>query len=854
MVTSLWLVIITLLLIWSQSNAQEYFLQPERDARFVSSGDSDSTVIQPGDSLYDSLRTLQSDSSLVLSSGQYQLEQYILVSNLSKVRISGQENVIISCRENVGLAFINMTGLVIESVRIEGCGLSGRNLNHALAEIRQFIDLFLVVYSEIRAALLLAHCENLQMNKVELYNNVGFGVVGVNIIGTSVISQLTAINNMQPSDCRIFGTTIDANFQDPDRYGGGAVFIYHDYLIESYNNQLHQLTMKKGMFKNNTDCNFNVNNYFDISETEYFRNLGYRIGGGGGLTLMMAQLKFGIQITTKDTMFLQNRAFIGSGAHVAIFSGAKNTALEFINCNFSSNGGPLEVELLQTIGGAGLGVVTDFGGPLIEQKRSSNVANILNTSIRIENSNFLENISPNGAGIFYYSLYKSDVKDTVYVSIQNSIFHKNVAYAGSAIFASELKYNAAYLGTQLEVIDTNITANTIVSTNSSGASSSSVLRQDTGIIDLLSLNMTLKGSCFINKNLGTGLKAELSYVGINGNITFSKNTALRGGAMYLTTYTWLIVLPNASLYLLDNTAREAGGAIYSFFPGATSINTGSSIYPDCFLTFNYNDIGPCINCSDLNKTGSFIKFEGNSAPAGGQVFGSSFLSCYWVLDIIPSLNNIDFNSILYSIVKGFPTVFSFDTSTIRPEYFQTQAQTLHVFGPNNTAPDFNVFPGQVFHITFFAHDGFGQIVSTVISSFAITESLEFIPNATPRIEQNNFGLLKDGRSTELSMSVTGKEGQNFSVVIYSTDAIGAARASININLGHCVLGYVFDNISLSCVCRPELNRLGVTCDDQSLELRKNSGQLVDWTSGQCVGSCRLPIRILQCFSRQYNSN
>ncbi len=114
------------------------------------------------------------------------------------------------------------------------------------------------------------------------------------------------------------------------------------------------------------------------------------------------------------------------------------------------------------------------------------------------------------------------------------------------------------------------------------------------------------------------------------NIKFSENIALRGGAMFLTTLTWLIVLPNASLYLLHNTAKESGGAIYSIFPDVSTITGTSITYHNCFLAFNYNDIGPCVNCSDFNKTGSFIKFEGNSAPAGGQVFGSSLRTCSWL--------------------------------------------------------------------------------------------------------------------------------------------------------------------------------------------------------------------------------
>ena len=846
MVTSMRLLTVTILLCCSQSIALEYLL-PERDARSVSSGDSDCNDIQQNDSLHNVLSALQNDCSLVLSSGQYQLEQYILVSNLTNVRISGQnKTVVISCNENVGLAFINVTGLVIEDVRIEGCGLSGTNLDLAVSEIRQFIDLFLVVYSEMRVALLLAHCENLQMNRVELYNNVGFGVVGVNIIGTSVISQLTAVNNSQLSDCQMpftYNNTLYDIFQDPDRYSGGAVFIYHDYLSELHSNQSILLTIENGMFKNNTECSLNANIYAHYNEPEYYRNLGYRIGGGGGLTLMMAQLNYGIQVTTQDTMFVQNEANVGSGAHVAMFSGTKNTAIEFMNCDFLSNGvSPESPSLIQFRGGAGLAVITDFGGPLIERARSSNIANILNTSIRIENSRFSNNSSPIGAGLFYYSLYKSDIKDAVHIFIQNSTFQGNTASAGSAMLVSELKYHAAYVGTQVEVIDTNITENKIVSANFEGAQS---VQHNSGTINLRNMNMTLKGNCFVDKNLGTGLKAESSYVGIDGNVTFSENVGIRGGAMFLATYTWLIVLPNASLYLLNNTARDAGGAVYSIFPDIASITGGMTAYSDCFLAFSFNNFGPCVNCSDFNKTGSFIKFEGNSAPVGSLVYGSSFQTCFWKIDLFKILNMPLFNDpelIFNLLVQEFPTVFSFNVPAISPEYFQTQAEGLSAEGPNNTT-EFNMLPGQVFHVNFSAYDGFNQIVSNVISSFVQTESLESIPNATAKIGQNNHGLLHDNRSTELPMSVTGEQGQDLSVVIYSIDSIGVARTTINVSLRHCGLGYMLNNTSLGCVCRPELKRLGVTCDKQSLELIKDQDNLwIGPVDGDLLGVVHCPLQ------------
>ncbi len=825
MMALIWLIGI-LLTILPLCNANGY-LQPEREARFASGGDSDSNVIYSNGSLFEALRTLESDSSLVLNSGQYQLEQYIFVSDLNNVRISGQGDVIISCNKTVGLAFINMTGLIIEGVRIEECGLSGTNLDHALSEIRQFIDLFAVIYLDMRIALLLGHCEDLQLNTIELYNNDGFGLVGINIIGNSVISELTAFNNTQPiPDCSLNTTGTISTLSDPDRYGGGAVFLYHEYLQEYqelYNDQSYKLSIENGNFSQNAECSLNYFTYVLFEQPEYIRSLGYRIGGGAGLTLMMAQLNYGMQIVTQNSKFVQNRAIIGSGAHLALFSGTKNTAIEFIDCEFSENGVTRELipEFL-SVGGAGLGIFTDFERPKNEQFQPPHVVHNLNTSILVKNSLFLRNTSPYGAGIYFYSAYKSavsDVTDVIYFYIQNSSFIKNAAYTGSAMQLFELKYHAGQVGTQVQISDTNVSSNFIVSANSNGVQS---MQQNTGIIDIRYMNMTLKGKCSIDTNSGTGLRAESSHVGIDGNVTFSENIGVRGGGMFLITYTYLIVLPNASLYFLNNIAREAGGAIYSNFLGLNSVLFGGNV--DCFLYFNFNNIGPCVNCSELNKTGSFIKFEGNSAPAGGQVFGSAFQTCYWAYDLLISLNkSIIDTPVLNLLVEEFPTVFSFDTPISGPQNFKTQAQSLEAVGTNNSK--FNVLPGERFNITFTARDNFNQIVSNVISAFVEAEFLQPLPNGTSTIGQNNLGLLTDNVPTKLSMSVSGEQNNNLSVVVYSNDLAGLARTEITVNLGECGLGFIFNSDTQTCVCLPELEIVDVICDDNSLQLTKTREDL-----------------------------
>ncbi len=291
--------------------------------------------------------------------------------------------------------------------------------------------------------------------------------------------------------------------------------------------------------------------------------------------------------------------------------------------------------------------------------------------------------------------------------------------------------------------------------------------------------------------------------------------------MFLITFTYLIVLPNASLHLIDNVARESGGAIYSNLLGLNSLISGG--ISDCFLYFSFDNIGPCINCSDLNKTGSYIKFEGNSAPAGGQVFGSAFLSCPWAFDFLISQNkSVDDTRLLSLLAEKFPKVFSFDTPTAGPKYFKTQAQTLRAVGSNNST-EFNVLPGQEFNVTFVARDNFREIVSNVISSFVETTATQFL--SIPLIGRDNHGLLQDNEPTQLRMTVSGRENNNLSVVIYSNDLIGLARTEIRVNLGQCGIGFMYNETSMTCVCYAELENLNITCITESLQLMKTRDDL-----------------------------
>ena len=797
----------------------------KRESRSVGSVLSSNVTVDPNNATLESvLANIVSNTNIFLEPGSYKVENFSLVSGVNNIAIIGQDNVTITCEQNVGLAFVNVSELVIRNVRIDGCGLSGVNLDQSLDHLRQIVNLFYVVYSEMRFALFIGHCENVRIESVEVVNNIGFGLVGINVIGSSLIRQLNATNNTQPSTCFLDPSAFTSQLlSDPSRYGGGAVFLYQDYLPshqQEYNNRHHSLDIEQGLFTNNSECSFGYLSDLRFGDPTYIFNLGQRIGGGGGLALLLSQLNYSVSIVTSDSHFEDNIATLGASAHLTIFSGVKDSSVLYKNCTFRGNGvdspGNLQTST-SLLAAGGLGIVIDLFRSDSQQALAPHVVHNLNTSIRVVNSKFTDNTASFGAALYFYSGYRSavsDLTDVINVFIENCYFARNKAFIGSALQLYEYKLSAGNFGTQIHVSDTTFFDNSIVTTDPNLSQS---LLQSAGVVDIRNLNVTLSGKCVFESNNGTALRAEMSYVGIDGNITFNGNIGVYGGALHLVSYTYLIVLPNSSLYFLNNVARVSGGAIYSNFIGMNSYVIGGN--SDCFLFFDYATLGFCVNCSDLNRTGVYLKFENNRAPSGSHIFGSSLLTCPWTVAIRREYGFRQ--SILEIVADIFPTIFDFDQPPVGPVFVKTQSSILAVVNANESSaydPDnmvYNVLPGEVFNVTLIAVDDFLQVISNIVSAFILSDIPLFVDanrSAIALIGTSNLGLLQNDIPTSLPVKIFGTEGQNLSVILFSTDSGGRAQTQIRVNVGYCGVGFIFNTSTQRCECDPALEQLGVDCD------------------------------------------
>ena len=771
-------------------------------------------------SLSDALRTVSSNATLYLDPGTHHIDQFTRVYGLHDVSIigagggGGRIEAVITCADTVGLAFVKITNLTIQNVRIEGCGLTGQNLTKTLDLLHGVVENFFEVPSEATIAVLLGHVENLTMQHTVVTNTSGLGLVGINVIGTSYISQVNFTFNIRPSNCTLFNNSIREPTTDPvavgERIGGGAYFLYQDYspaYQNVYHDQQYSLNIDRTNFIKNSECTFLVYVELSFRDSRALQEIGYTIGGAGGLGLMLAQLHYGVEITTTSAMIQNNTAVFGSGVHVGIFSGVRNSHVIFGNCKFIENGVSNDMLIspgMFSAGGGGLALINDLTRP----EGMGNVASFhdRNLVVNISDSNFTENGVQAGGGAYILSAYTSPVRDNtdaLGLNFVNCIFERNSALLGSALEVFEFKLNGRDIGMQLRLYNVMVIRNRVVPVNSDFSVS---LSDNSAIIDIRNSNVTIYGNSTISYNVGTALHAEQSVVGIAGTTTFEKNTGIYGGAMRLIRNSYLIMTRGARLYLRENIGRVLGGALYIDFLGGQS---AAFSFDDCFLYFSYDDFRICDDCSDLNSTEIYIEFLDNIAPFGSIVYGSALQNCPWAVPLHQRYNRMSTFDIIH---QYYPNIINFNSRKLNGvDNVITAPRLLSVKDQQST---YFVAPGEEFNLAVSAIDGFIQNIPTVVSSYVISDQRLILQNITASVVgSNGFASLSGTDASTVPARIFGPENQTLTLVIFSTGLDSHnVQTQISLELGSCGSGFTYNDTTLRCECSVYLTSANIMCD------------------------------------------
>ena len=132
-------------------------------------------------------------------------------------------------------------------------------------------------------------------------------------------------------------------------------------------------------------------------------------------------------------------------------------------------------------------------------------------------------------------------------------------------------------------------------------------------------NTTLIGDIAFSNNGRTPFSAYFSTIIFSGSISFVNNTGINGGAMALYSST-VNIASNASVYFLNNTATETGGAIYV---SSDPYDRYKDVYTLNLMPCFYQLLG----YNKSNSTWYDIQFVNNSAKNGGDhIYGESMHS------------------------------------------------------------------------------------------------------------------------------------------------------------------------------------------------------------------------------------
>ena len=749
------------------------------------------------------LNMFDSNTELVLSDGCHKLTEYRLVRNLTNITLKGESNeVIITCGGGTGLAFFNISNLALENVIIKGCGLVGnKNLRDALAVVNKTIVIFHQVINNTKVAMFLADIDGLSMRNMTVKDNIGIGVLAINIMGTSLITEVTFMNNKPPSCIGFLGFA-----------GGGLLLLYTDYKNDS-NVPTPTLIIANSYFLDNEQCSVFVVAPLVYNLSPSVRNLGFRLGGGGGMGLILSPSYFSVNVTIVGTEFKKNKGFNGGGIHIDQYRGLSGSYIVIDDCSFEENGFEdlfSRDMFIHSIGGA-IAIIMNIE---YNNELEGNVEEVQPNVILVTNTSFIENRGYWSAGVFVYGLNSplTTIENENQVIFSDCEFSENIATLSPVITAVEKKFDAFEPGVQLHLHNIKISDNKV--------SQLQQINQEAhdAIITLASINVTISGESIFSNNKASPLLSDKSIINFKDNIRFENNSATSGGAIVVLTDSYLVIKNNTNLSFVNNLATSYGGAIY-FIRSGPGIEISDS---GCFMWFEKIDpycgfITPdCIDPSTLNIT---VNFKDNVAQLGSTIYGSTLQTCSWYNQYKERYGGMSGFELL-SHIPGDKFIFQPGLDNNRA--INTDALYLNVSDivGNNDSNPISVFPGETIIINLTALDVLNQTVPLAIAS-QISASTNGSFTSSQLGLSGYWFLPGDNVAEPVQASIFGSNSTNVSIVLYSITS--SASSTVYIELQDCLYGFKFQNNS--CVCSPDIQQGHDQFDDSFVGCNQTTGYI-----------------------------
>ena len=760
------------------------------------------TASENGCSLTSALRAVAHEdefknfSTILISSGNYILEKNFAFENIENFVITGMAksitNVRIQCTGNAsGLAFISCRNVSIEGISLVSCGTLQNSSSYNTP----------LFYS----ALFVKKNTDFKMQHVVIKNSFGIGLTIYDTTGDVLIESVTFKNNGPNSlNCQYKEHIENERKVNIAKAGGGLCIEFtYDEINDSYWKLSNYHILKSNFIGN-------IMPYSELANATFKRPSGLKhigFGRGGGLSLYIRGSTSNKSFVIDSCTFEYNQAIWGGGYFIQFLDNANGNNVKITNTSVSENmacfgGGAFQLSIISSI----------------NKTYSQFIPNdIVSTFCQFSNNSALSG----GGGTIFARTSIGYVDNSYYFN--NCTWQGNQATIGFALTLKLWDYDQGLFGPnspfKVKLLNCCFLENGLRDVAKYGWGVGTVY-------DFL-VPLILTNVQFI-ENTNTSLVLDTSSVEIYQNVTFTRNTGYKGGAVAMYGEASFHLKKNSRLTFDGNNASEIGGAVFVETPGPDNLPFVTSNYlqtHECFFKYQDSSVHP----DDWQTEVIFIE---NNAPfaAGYSIFTNSLRDCMQPNEDVADV--LQWKSFHYQYRQNA------SNSTIK-RHFEIVTDAVDIISKKS---DWSVPPAQLFSPRITLRDEKNNSVYGMININIDTEDPSTVTLGTP----SSLFLVRDKIPY---LDLKGKSGSNFSVNVRTVGGQTVQKRLEHVKLKDCNPGFVMKG--RKCVCI-SVNRLkGVSrCNDENtvVYITKGywAGEVVDDTGKKVFVTAQCPTGFCKC--------
>ena len=786
------LLLLLLLPLWSSCHRETVYICPNEE-------EAQLECIPFSKCLNGTANCFFSNTVLLFQPGVYNItndsnQDAVNVKNVVNLHLKGVQKrnntprVKIICHTGFSFMFTGAMNLSLSGLAFINCGAEIQ-----LSVVKPQIRSFLNFKGTLRVALLFTNVTTLTIENVHVNESNGVGLLAVNALGLSLTNSVFFRNNWVAAIDKFHLIKNRVNFK-----GGNVVLLFTNTKQKCkpknprkrYNIDVSNSTFAQG-------AHFN---YYDVHLPDHqVLQSQYNFTIGGGLSVVLSQGTYDLDIMIQNITSFQNFAYLGANLCILVYDVVKSSTIIVANSSLSEGNALSPFQQLAYLAKAsGLNYAYGFPSPpkfcKSRKKLSTEVQLIIN------NVTFMKNIAHFGAGLSIWDLNMGlkSFKCCHNITFKNCTFTHNAALFGSAMYLYEdPRFAERAFPYRIRVENTQFESNKLLSCDNIGhlphyfCLRSSKL-QSTVLVEAVSY--TTFTNCTFESNEVTALFAENSRMIFKEMNTFSNNNGTLGGAIALYVNSRIYLMPDSHLNITDNHAKILGGGIY-----VTSI-AYFYLDPLCFYQVKLGDESEnTVNQTALQPQ---VYMEGNTANiAGGTIYGGCVDSCVQIF-----VKNKD-------PLNTFHQVFNIpDVNLSAPQTEITSNPLGPCFcgvdgEPQCSESEINrtVFTGEVFNVSVI---GVGQLNGTtpavIVSRIFPDDHYEEDSENDPHHPQHAQKLHNECQNITYHV-----HARKYAKILLLVEALNYRYFTriINVHIRECPMGFRLpDNTQPTCECEPQLQK------------------------------------------------